>query len=145
MREVRKATDISSEFKEAVTESLQQPNALLGGVIQHLEPHGKKFQVFPAASAEEMHNLEANPEKIDAGLHSGTKTAEAEKSKQFSYFFQGHSTVSQYAFCVLKCHKKNCPYPKEPRLPPLIFNDLHPIPDLTLSEDLIHYRAFEEV
>ena len=52
---------------------------------------------------------------------------------------------SVYAFCVLKCGKKDCPFHKEPRLPPVIFDDLHPLPDPTLSDDLIHYKTFEEV
>ena len=145
MQQVRNAAEKDPKFTEAITDSLQQPISLISSIIQHLELKGEKFEIFRAATNQQMKDIEDNVKRIDDSLNRATSRKVAETTKNLKEFFHQHCESRQYSFSILKCKDKNCAYHNPPRLPEDAFSCLHALPDPMLSEDQIHYKPFQDV
>lgn len=128
MSQLRQAAEKKPDLIPAVLDSIAPVKILLTDVLQRLGLHGEKFQVFPAACADNMKELWSALECVDSTLKYGDKfrKADLEDHKALVDFMNHCCQSRHYSFTVKKCGQVSCSMCKPVRMPSELFDQIHP-------------------
>ena len=139
--DVRKLAEKTPGLERAVLDSMQQPITLLETVTCRLYLKDRPFQIFHAATTQNIDDMWDNMQQVDDSLLRTDTTKKLVKNKEkFQEFIKKHCVIRHYFFSVKKCLDLNCCRP--PRLPQELFQSLHHLPDPMPNGD--HYKAFND-
>ena len=142
LQQLRQAT---STKKEEVLTSLRPPINLLHSIFKRLEVKGRPFDIFEAASAEEMEEFWSVLLLIDSTLTENNPTKKVLKEKHAMLAFMEHCCrIRHYSFQIKKCGCTSCSICKPVRMDTELFASLNFLPDPIPGED-DHYKTFKEV
>ena len=146
MSQLRQAAEKKPDVTQAILDSIEPVKILLADILERLEVHGKKFQVFPAAHGQDLEELWSVLESVDSALKYGEKYQKAHlKDHPALVDFMSHCCQSQhYSFSIKKCGQSSCTSCKPIRMPSELFDQLHHLPDPIPCPDG-HYKPFSEV
>ena len=126
-------------------ETLAPTIALLHDLMKRLELEGQYFEVFDAATADEIECFWEVLLLVDSLLRVEDTTQKAIKSKvQLKAFLDHCCEFRHYSFQVKKCGLPTCGVCKPVRLDSKRFDTLHFLPSPTPTDDG-HYQPFEDV
>ena len=142
MSEIRHLAEKEPSIKDALKKSLQPVKDLIEGVFSRLSLKDEPFQIFQAASDEEIDSIWEELRVIDATITRDDTTQIKLKNKSaLMNFMKTHCLERHYMFSVKKCGLEDCHVCSSPRLTPEIFQTLNHLPDPVPRGD--HYEAFE--
>ena len=142
LQQLRQAT---ISCKESVSSSLKSPIDLLHSVFKRLELKGKSFELYDAATKEEMEEFWSVLLLIDDSLTESNPTKKTLQTKSKILDFMKHCCrVRHYSFQVKKCGTPSCSICKPVRMNQELFKQLHFLPDPVPGND-DHYKGFPEV
>ena len=141
LHQVREA--ISS--RKEVVSSLKPPIDLLKSIFTRLELKGQPFDMYEAATEDEIHEFWSVLLLIDSTLTTCTTTKKLLKTKTAMCEFIKHCCkVRYYSFQIKKCGQPSCAICKPVRLDSNVFETLSFLPD-PIPENDEHYKSFSDV
>ena len=130
---------------EDVPVSLKPAIDLLHGVLKRLQLKGKAFEIYDAATEEEIEEFWSVLLLIDSTLTRDNLTKKNLQAKANVCAFMKHCCrIRHYSFQVKKCGKPSCSLCKQVRMDPEQFKTLHFLPDPIPGDD-DHYKKFVDV
>ena len=146
MKQMRAAAEKEPTLVDAVRDSVEPVKILISDIIRRLQLKGRSFEVFSAASEQEIEEVWNSLHAIDSTLNLRDKHQKGSLSSHPSLkAFLSHCCQERhYSFCVKKCGHSTCDICKAPRLPPEIFSQIYHLPDPIPASDG-HYKSFNEV
>ena len=142
LEQIRKAT---ATQKEQVASTLKPAVNLLHDIIKRLELKGRVFELYDAATEEEIDEFWAVLLQIDKTLTRENLTKKNVQAKPDVCEFMKHCCrIRHYSFQVRKCGKPGCFICRPVRMETSVFDSLHFLPDPVPGED-DHYKLFSEV
>ena len=134
-----------SSRKEEVVSSLKPPTDLLKSIFTHLELKGQAFDLYEAATEDEIHEFWSVLLLIDSTLTTCTTTKKLLKTKTAMCEFIEHCCkVRHYSFQIKKCGQPSCAICKPVCLDSNVFETLSFFPD-PIPENDDHYKSFSDV
>ena len=146
MSQIRQVSEKKPEIVLAVLDSIAPVKILLSDILKHVELHGKKFQVFSAASEQEIKDLWAELSAVDELLEYGGQYQKKilRDHPQLVAFISHCCQVRHYSFTVKKCGVSSCTRCKPVHMARRDFEKLSYLPDPIPGEDG-HYQRFSTV
>ena len=142
MSEIRQLAEKEPSIKDGLKKSLQPVKDLIEDVFSRLSLKDEPFQIFQAASDEEIDSIWEELRVIDATVTRDDTTQVKLKNKSaLMNFMKTHCLERHYMFSVKKCGLEDCHVCRSPRLTPEHFQTLNHLPDPVPRGD--HYEAFE--
>ncbi|CAB4040071.1 Hypothetical predicted protein, partial [Paramuricea clavata] len=119
---------------------------LLSDVVRRLELKEKKFEVFTAATEDELDEFWTSLSALDEEFHLGhdEKVNTTNVTQGVKEFLLHCCRERHYFFDILKCGNPECSTCPAPRLPGAEFAKLRHLPDPVPGNDG-HYKPFGEV
>ena len=134
-----------SSMRSKMDQTLAPTIALLHDIMKRLELKGQAFEVFDAATDDEIESFWEILLVIESSLEVEDTTQRAIKDKeQLNAFFNHCCEFRHYSFQVKKCGSPTCSICKPVRLDSNRFNTLHFLPSPVPADDG-HYHPFEQV
>ena len=126
-------------------ETLAPTIELLHDIMKRLELKGQAFEVFDAATADEIESFWEILLLLESSLRPDDTTQRDVKDKErLKAFFSHCCEIHHYSFQVKKCGSPTCGICKPVRMDAHYFDSLHFLPSPTPADDS-HYRPFDEV
>ena len=142
MSEIRQLAEKEPSIKDGLKKSLQPVKDLIEDVFSRLSLKDEPFQIFQAASDEEIDSIWEELRVIDATVTRDDTTQIKLKNKSaLMNFMKTHCLERHYMFSVKKCGLEDCHVCRSPRLTPEHFQTLNHLPDPVPRGD--HFEAFE--
>lgn len=147
MSQIRLAGEKTPDLIPAILDSVAPVKILLTDILQRLELHGEKFCVFPSATEQEMKDTwSVLMRDVDVTLKYGEQYRKSSLQNHPKLVeFMSHCCQSRhYAFCIKKCGQPSCELCRPVRMPRVLFDQLHFLPDPQPGQDG-HYQSFSDV
>ena len=144
--QLRQVGERKPDIIPAVRDSIAPVKILLCDIFKRLKLHDKNFQVFSAATDEDMKCLWSELKTIDDSLEYGIPYRKTcLKSHPNLVAFLSHCCqLRHYSFTIKKCGISDCTTCKPVRMPRERFENLSYLSDPVPGHDG-HYRPFEQV
>ena len=146
LKALRAVAERNVGFKEAAMDSIAPVKILLTDIVRRLELKERKFNVFTAATGEEMDRLWTAFLALDQEFQYGHSDKISAKDIPFDLarFISHCCKLRHYFFDTLKCGKSDCTLCLPVRLPPTEFEKLDHLPDPVPGTEG-HYKLFSVV
>ena len=142
LQQLRQATNTA---KEEVSATLKPARDLLHEIMKRLELKGRAFDIYEAATEDDMDEFWSVLLQIDATLTENNLTKKILQTKADMCAFMKHCCrIRHYSFQIKKCGQASCSICKPVRMDPELFKSLHFLPDPVPGND-DHYKRFMEV
>ena len=127
-------------IKDLLTYSLLDTICVISTLFHELKLKDIPFSSFSLAITDEM-----NAHHKFLNLINETLPQDATKKGLLKSLFDKQCQVRHYTFSVLKCSEPECQFHKAPRLPEVVFQKIHHLPDPIIAADGLHSKQFLEV
>ena len=146
LKTLRKVAERRPEFRSACLDSVAPAKVLLTDIVRRLELKEKKFEVFTAATQEELDTFWTSLLAVDAEFQLRYIDSISAKDVRpcLAEFLAHCCRQRHYFFDILKCGKSDCRMCLPPNLPTTEFAKLRHLPDPVPGTDG-HYKPFAEV
>jgi len=146
MKALQAVAERNPAFREAALDSIAPVKIVLTDIAKRLELKEKKFNLFTAASPEELDDLWTTLLSIDQQFpHARSdKFSAKELSERLVKFIEHYCIQRHYFFDILKCGKADCDICLSPRLPAHVFSTLNHLPDPVPGPEE-HYKKLSNV
>ena len=146
LKTLRKVAEGKAQFRDSCMDAIAPAKVVLSDVVRRLELKEKKFQIFTAATQDELDELWTSLAVIDKEfqVRHNEKINAKNLSKGVAEFLSHCCRERHYFFDILKCGKSQCSICSPPRLPVTDFAKLGHLPDPLPGNDG-HYKPFDEV
>ena len=140
---LRKVAERKPEFRSACLDSVAPVKVILSDMVRRLELKEKKFEVFTAATQEELDAFWTVLLAVDKEFHLCYTDSICAKdlTPQLAEFLAHCCRQRHYFFDILKCRKSDCRLCLPPQLPATEFTKLGHLPDSIPGTD-DHYKPF---
>ena len=146
LKALRKVAEKKPECRSACLDSVAPVKVILSDMVRHLELKEKKFEVFTAATQEELDAFWIVLLAVDNEFHLRYTDSICAKylTPHLAEFLAHCCRQRHYLFDILKCGKSDCRLCLPPQLPATEFAKLGHLPDPVPGTD-DHYKPFGEV